>query len=68
MPPPSPLNLQVPVGHVPRSLTLHLYGELTRSCCAGDIVTVSGIFLPMPFTGYKGMRAGLITDTYLETM
>ena len=57
---------EVPVGHVPRQLTLHLYGELTRSCSAGDVVTVSGIFLPVPYSGFKGMKAGLITDTYLE--
>ena len=48
---------QVPVGHVPRSLTLHLYGELVRSCSAGDVVTVAGIFLPVPYTGFKAMRA-----------
>ena len=57
---------EVPVGHVPRQLTVHLYGELTRACSAGDVVTVSGIFLPVPYAGFKGMRAGLITDTYLE--
>ena len=57
---------EVPVGHVPRQLTVHLNGELTRACAAGDVVTVSGIFLPVPYAGFKGMRAGLITDTYLE--
>ena len=57
---------EVPVGHVPRQLTVHLFGELTRACSAGEVVTVSGIFLPVPYTGFKGMRAGLITDTYLE--
>ena len=45
---------------------VHLYGELTRSCSAGDVVTVSGIFLPVPYAGFKAIRAGLITDTYLE--
>ena len=57
---------EVPVGHVPRQLTVHLYGELTRGCSAGDVVTVSGIFLPVPYAGFKAMKAGLITDTYLE--
>ena len=57
---------EVPVGHVPRQLTVHLHGELTRSCAAGDVVTVSGIFLPVPYSGFRGMKAGLITDTYLE--
>jgi DNA replication licensing factor MCM7 len=57
---------EVPTGHVPRSMTIHLYGELTRSCSAGDTVTVSGIFLPVPYAGWKALKAGLVTDTYLE--
>ena len=55
------------MGHVPRSMTLYLYGETTRSCSAGDVITTSGIFLPTPFTG-RGNRNGMITDTYLEVM
>jgi len=57
---------QVPVGAIPRSLTLHLEGEVTRKCTAGDIVKISGVFLPVPYTGYMAMRAGLLSDTYLE--
>jgi hypothetical protein len=88
---------EVPTGHVPRSMTIHLcaaapraptppqppappshtrrphprrarrsYGELTRQCSAGDTVTVSGIFLPVPYAGWKALKAGLVTDTYLE--
>ena len=29
-------------------------------------MTVSGVFMPTPYTGFKAMRAGLITDTYLD--
>jgi len=36
---------QVPVGHIPRSLTIHCKGEQTRQCGPGDIITVSGMFL-----------------------
>ena len=36
---------QVPVGHIPRTITIHCIGELTRTCGPGDTVTVSGIFL-----------------------
>ena len=60
------LTHQVPTGHIPRSLTLHLYGPITRSVSPGDIVDVSGIFLPIPYTGFKAVRAGLLTDTLLE--
>ncbi|PKI83574.1 DNA helicase [Malassezia vespertilionis] len=57
---------QVPVGHIPRTMTIHLYGRLTRSMTPGDIVDIGGIFLPVPFTGFRAIRAGLLTDTYLD--
>ncbi|KAG0265625.1 Mcm2-7 hexameric complex component [Actinomortierella ambigua] len=60
------LTHQVPVGHIPRSIKVHLYGAMTRSMNPGDTVTVSGIYVPMPYTGFQAMRAGLLTDTYLE--
>ena len=62
------LPLHVPVGHVPRSITVHCRGELTRQCAPGDTVTLSGIFLPQRFSGFRGMKAGLISDTFLEAM
>lgn len=57
---------QVPVGHIPRTLTIHVNGDLVRSMNPGDIVDVAGIFLPSPYTGFKALRAGLLTETYLE--
>jgi DNA replication licensing factor MCM7 len=36
---------QVPVGHIPRALTVQCRGEQTRACGPGDIVCISGIFL-----------------------
>lgn len=59
---------EVPVGHIPRSITLYANGELTRKCTPGDIVTVSGIFLPTQFTGYRAVRAGLVTNVYIDVM
>ena len=36
---------------------------------AGDSVTLSGIFLPEPYTGQRAMlRASLLTATYMEVM
>ncbi|KAF8636514.1 hypothetical protein AX17_003328 [Amanita inopinata Kibby_2008] len=32
----------------------------------GDVVHLAGIFLPVPYTGFQAIRAGLLTDTYLE--
>lgn len=57
---------QVPVGHIPRTLTVHCHGTLTRQINPGDVVDIGGIFLPTPYTGFKAIRAGLLTDTYLE--
>src|SRR4051794_20178777 len=57
---------QVPVGHIPRTMTIHLYGSMTRTLNPGDVVHISGIFLPTPYTGFRALRAGLLTDTYLE--
>ncbi|KAK7693947.1 hypothetical protein QCA50_003521 [Cerrena zonata] len=58
---------QVPVGHIPRSMTAHVNGSLTRQMNPGDVVQLGGIFLPIPYTGFQAIRAGLLTDTFLET-
>ncbi|KAF8682750.1 MCM family [Rhizoctonia solani] len=58
---------QVPVGHIPRSMVVHLYGGRTRELSPGDVVHIGGAFLPTPYTGYQAIRAGLLTDTYLES-
>ncbi|KAJ3395526.1 Mcm2-7 hexameric complex component [Lobulomyces angularis] len=60
------LTEQVPMGHIPRSMSVHLYENLARSVNPGDSVTISGIFLPIPYVGFKAIRAGLLTDTFLE--
>ncbi|KAG6232946.1 hypothetical protein E4U26_003751 [Claviceps purpurea] len=57
---------QVPIGQIPRSLTILCYGSLVRRINPGDVVDISGIFLPTPYTGFKAMKAGLLTDTYVE--
>ncbi|KAJ7300110.1 hypothetical protein O6H91_Y068900 [Diphasiastrum complanatum] len=59
---------QVPKGHIPRQMTVNIHGDLTRKVGPGDIVEVSGIFLPIPYVGFRAMRAGLVADTYLEAM
>ncbi len=48
-------------------MTIHVNGNLTRLVNPGDVVHLSGIFLPTPYTGFQAIRAGLLTDTYLET-
>ena len=59
---------QVPMGHIPRSMSVFCRGELTRLANPGDIVTVDGIYLPQRVaeSGYRAMKAGLMTISYLE--
>jgi len=62
------LPSQVPMGHVPRSMTVHCRGELTRVATPGDVVTIDGVFLPQRVaeSGYRATKAGLISTTFLE--
>ncbi|CAG8687711.1 15561_t:CDS:2 [Acaulospora morrowiae] len=56
---------QVPVGHIPRSMTVYLYGPLTRTVNPGDVVNISGIYQATPHQNYRGSNT-LLTDVYLE--
>ena len=59
------LTDQVPMGHIPRSMTVNLYADLCRTCNPGDHVVIDGIYMPRPYSGFKAIKAGLLTDTYL---
>ncbi|CAH8656194.1 unnamed protein product [Heterobilharzia americana] len=74
------LSDQVPVGHIPRGLTIYLRGENTRAAQPGDHILITGVFLPSlrgaSFSGsgktnqasvsVNTAAGGLLTDTYLE--
>ena len=47
---------EVPPGSTPRCISVHLRGDITRSLKAGDSVTLGGVFLPEPFTGWRALR------------
>jgi DNA replication licensing factor MCM7 len=57
---------QVPVGHIPRTLTIFCRGEVTRQALPGDHVAVTGVFLPLLRSGFRQMMAGLLSETYVE--
>ena len=59
-------NDQVPVGNIPRSMTVVARGETTRLAAPGDHVMVSGVYLPMVRAAFKQMSQGLLSETYLE--
>ena len=57
---------QVPVGHVPRLMTVIAKGEITRSCTPGDRVTIDGVLSPTPFNQMRNGPALLIQDMYID--
>lgn len=58
---------QVPIGHIPRTLSIHLSGNIVREVTPGDEVDISGIYMPSPLTGFRALRSNsLLTETYLE--
>lgn len=56
----------VPAGTIPRIINIHLYNDLTDKVKPGELVTISGIFLPKPYYGYKKLKAGLLNDIYVQ--
>lgn len=54
------------MGHIPRTMTVHLMEGLVRTVNPGDVVHISGILVPQPYAGFRALRAGLLTDTFLE--
>ena len=50
---------QVPVGHIPRTVTLVARGQLARELQPGDVASLAVIYTPTPYTGFRAMRAGL---------
>ncbi|KAL3847175.1 hypothetical protein ACJMK2_018099 [Sinanodonta woodiana] len=57
---------QVPVGNIPRSMTIICRGETTREAQPGDHVSITGIFLPMMKAGFSQIQQGLLSETFLE--
>eukprot|EP00959_Pyramimonas_sp_CCMP1952_P014100 298422-Pyramimonas_sp.AAC.1 len=50
---------EVPVGSIPRMLNVQLKGELTRTVAPGDVVDITGIFLPIQYTGFRVRGKGV---------
>ncbi|VDM18138.1 unnamed protein product [Hydatigera taeniaeformis] len=68
------LSEQVPVGNIPRGLTVYAHGENTRLAQPGDHVLVTGVFLPSArgtvggraVAAMAGSTGALLADTFLE--
>lgn len=48
-----PQSDQVPVGNIPRSMSVFARGENTRLAQPGDHVAITGVFLPLLRTGFR---------------
>ena len=57
---------QVPVGHIPRTMTIMCRGETTRQAQPGDHVLISGVFLPLVRSGFQQIIQGLLSETFLQ--
>lgn len=57
---------QVPVGNIPRTISVHCFDEQTRKCSPGDIITIGGILMIVRYSGFKAMTAGLQADSYVQ--
>jgi len=57
---------QIPVGNIPRTFSVIAKGENTRKCTPGDIVVITGCFVPSQFESSRGLQTKLIHDTYIE--
>jgi DNA replication licensing factor MCM7 len=57
---------QVPIGHVPRTIKVIARGPVTRMCSPGDVVQITGVYMPSPYTGFAAMHKGLTHDTHIE--
>ena len=56
---------EVPTGHVPRSIKISCFGSTTRKCTPGDMIIVTGVYLPRMIDDTR-FKSKLIHDTYIE--
>lgn len=56
----------MPVGAIPRSISVLVRGENTRLAAPGDSVRISGIFLPHLKSGFRAMGHGLLSEVFVE--
>ena len=56
----------VPMGSVPRSMTVVLKGPMCYSLQPGETVTVAGVYLPVKHTGFSKIRRGNQLDMQMH--
>lgn len=48
------------MGSIPRSYNVVVRGALVRSCVPGDIINLTGVYLPQQGNNKKGMKDSLV--------
>lgn len=56
----------VPVGHIPRTISVFCRGENTRLVLPGDHVAITGIFLPLLRQGFSQIAHGLVSEHFID--
>eukprot|EP00397_Hematodinium_sp_SG-2012_P007465 GEMP01007511.1.p1 GENE.GEMP01007511.1~~GEMP01007511.1.p1 ORF type:complete len:652 (+),score=166.07 GEMP01007511.1:75-2030(+) len=59
---------QVPVGTVPRLMTVHLTGDICRSVLPGDAITVTGVYNIMKLSGPMSRYSDAITFVHVHAI
>jgi DNA replication licensing factor MCM7 len=56
----------VPVGGVPRSVTVVCFADLTRAVLPGDAITLSGVYTPYQLPWYQTRTKGTMQEMFIE--
>lgn len=51
---------QTPVGSIPRSFSVHSKGPMVRKCSPGDIIHLTGVFVPLIADGGRRFKDQLV--------
>jgi DNA replication licensing factor MCM7 len=57
---------QVPIGHVPRSISIIALGACVKQCVPGDMVTIHGLYLPSLMLNQRTVKSRLVHDVFIE--
>lgn len=56
----------VPVGGVPRSINVVMYGDLTRYVLPGDAITLGGVYTPLQLPWFQARSKGTMQEMFIE--
>jgi DNA replication licensing factor MCM7 len=56
----------VPVGGVPRSVNVVVFGDLTRSVLPGDAITLAGVYTPYQLPWFQARTKGTMQEMFIE--